>query len=1130
MAVTPKWIPPLEQTITTDSNGQPVYGDVYFDRTNEGLTARYNVYSLNYTTTFTMVDGTFTIPNVPEGVGPRDTDVPLELVNMRATLIGVIPLININPDNNKKTPIVISFPTNNYAISVVTFDRDYYVIPQPSGLVDNAVTGYINNGASSIRLPYRNALVINGIYNTSGAFVYGINNASFQMEIRQAAYQASGLDDDTISYNLKRIVVPITITKTPSALAIKPFTGSGKYTITNSDSNGVITREYLDRFFDLNFSDFATTTRKNVLTGTDEYNDIIYYLKLTDIRTFQYSNDNITINANRITFNKVTLLNDGTYSPIPIKFLQEETAIYQRSTQRIGDSNGFMTTIKLNIIKSTPTFEGQIPSVNTGLASTVYRLEDLNKMTTERTFIITPPKSNNTDPDATYVMTTSDNSLLKIELTGSIYTGYIYGAGVVVVTITQPSTTNFNQKSATFNVNIFNISPPIINCNFNLFYTNPYNRAFWTRFKPECRSSNLIESATGLPLSVTQVDDVYDMRRKAEILKYNKNVGGLTKSQKYAKASRGELMRKIGNERNYLTQTIGGVTTLVCPPSPTNSRILCGLTSACGVPGKERLLCYDPSINLYNYKRTYQYQAGSQVPSNIPTTILTEPTNLRIKEYDNINNKITLVWDAPDSNGGLPIVGYVITYSKDNKTWEPYKSVFPYNPVTASFTAGTIAAANATAAGADATTAAAAGGAAAAAVIAAGVTFNPISGEINGNTVVFERIPGSVDILTNTVYYISVFSGNERGLSSVPATITIKTSSAPSIISDFGFTNSADERQNLMVDLKWTDPYNVGGTPGTFNGPPITQYNLYYRKVPETAWTKNILDLSNVITGTSAGSSGSQSRRFILRNLENQNRYNIKIEPINAVGIGPESAIITARTLMKPSIPADVVLTAKYGLLPLVFTDVSRNYMNITWNKPDTGGNPITIYYITVTPSNGAATTILYNVTSTDTRTSFSVDIGRLGQNELTTGLYSVVLQAYNGYLTSNETSPANVTIKPTSASAIIVGIVGYYTVAGLDYADMTFTINTAWIDTNKISTIKVNGLNTTFSTKVDVFNQEIIGTGEHKIRIPALSADQEIINVGQTYSVTITLVFSLTGEERTSEVFTYIPEIRYTA
>lgn len=1097
MSIVPQWYPPLQQTITNDVNGQPVYGDVYFNTINEGLTTRYNVYSLNYTTTFTMVNGTFTIPGIPAGVGPRDTDVPLQLVNMRASLIGVIPLINLTSDN-KKVDIAFSFPTNNYAISVVTFDRDYYVIPQPSGLSDNTVGGYRNSGASSIRLPYRNALVINGIYDSSGGFVYGVRSALFRMEMKQAAYQASGLNGDTISYALRRIVVPITITKTACSLAIKPFSGIGKYTVPNSDTNGVITREYLDKFIDLNFSDFATTTRKNVITGTDDVNNIIYYLKLTDIRTFQLSNDNLSINANRITFNKVTLLTDGTYNPISIKFLQEETAIYDRSTQRIGDSNGSMITIKLNIIRSTPTFVGEIPTVvTTGFVkNTIYLLADVNKMTTERSFVITPPKSNNSDPDATYVITSSDNNLLKVVLAGSIYTAFIYGSGTVKVTVTQPSTTNFNAKSAIFDVNIFNISAPILNCNFNLFYTNPYNRSFWTRFKPECRPSNLLESTTGIPLSATQVDEVYDMRRKTEILKYNKNVGGLTKSQKYAKASRGELVRKIGNERNYLSQTIGGVTTLICPPTLANSRISCGLTSACGVPGKERLLCYDPSINLYNYKRTYQYQAGQQVTSNIQTTLLTEPTNLQIKDYDNINNKVTLVWDAPDSNGGLPIVGYVITYSVDNKTWAPYKSVFPYKPLDSA--------------------------------AAAAVRYNPISGEINGNSVIFEQIPGLIEIKTNTVYYISVFSGNERGLSSVPATITVKTASVPSIITDFGFTNTTDERQNLMVDLKWSDPFNTGGTPGTFNGPPIYQYNLYYRKLPTTSWTKDVLDLSNVITGTSAGMSGPQSRRFILRNLENQNKYDIKIEPINLVGLGPESAIITARTLMKPSAPTDLVLTSKYGLLPPVITDVSKNYINITWKKPDTGGSPITIYYITITPDTSTPITILYTVASSNTQTSFSSDIGRLGQNELSVGSYSIVIQAYNGYLNSLDSSVANITVRPTSAKAIIVNIEGYYTVAGLEYADMTFTINTAWVDTNNISAIKVNGFNGAYSAYRNIFNQEIAGTGEHKIRIPAITGGRDIIVVGTTYSITITLVFSSTGEEQTSEIFNYTPEIKY--
>ena len=60
----------------------------------------------------------------------------------------------------------------------------------------------------------------------------------------------------------------------------------------------------------------------------------------------------------------------------------------------------------------------------------------------------------------------------------------------------------------------------------------------------------------------------------------------------------------------------------------------------------------------------------------------------------------------------------------------------------------------------------------------------------------------------NTIYYISVFSGNERGLSSVPATIIVKTSAVPSIINDLkritintGFFNiSTRPARKTLVD------------------------------------------------------------------------------------------------------------------------------------------------------------------------------------------------------------------------------------------------------------------------------------------------------------------------------------------
>jgi hypothetical protein len=433
----------------------------------------------------------------------------------------------------------------------------------------------------------------------------------------------------------------------------------------------------------------------------------------------------------------------------------------------------------------------------------------------------------------------------------------------------------------------------------------------------------------------------------------------------------------------------------------------------------------------------------------------------------------------------------------NNKTWAPYKSVVPYKPAEGD----------------------------------GPPTYNQVSGEINGNSVIFERIPGSVEILDNTVYYLSVFSGNERGLSSVPATLTLKTSSVPSIINDFRFTNAVDERQNLMVDLKWTDPDPtntgsiVGGSVSGYNGPPVNMYNLYYRKVPDTTWIKQTIDLSNVIIP----SVGSLSRRYVLRNLLNENKYQIKIEPINSIGVGPESAIITARTLMKPGAPLNIVLSPNYGLLPPIFTDISRNYINITWNKPDTGGSIIKYYNITITPptSIGSLVSYPYNISSTDTRTSYSANIGNLNNNYLVDGSYSVVMETYNGYLTSVQSARSFVTIAPLSAKPSIFNIEGYYVSTGLVYAELTFSINTATQSSNAITNIIVNGFTGAYQTTRNSDNQLISGTGEHKFRIPASSSGTEIIVVGTQYYITITLVYQ-NGEKQTSEVFSYTPDIRY--
>jgi hypothetical protein len=90
----------------------------------------------------------------------------------------------------------------------------------------------------------------------------------------------------------------------------------------------------------------------------------------------------------------------------------------------------------------------------------------------------------------------------------------------------------------------------------------------------------------------------------------------------------------------------------------------------------------------------------------------------------------------------------------------------------------------------------------------------------------------------------------------------------------------------------------------------------------------------------------------------------------------------------------------------------------------------------------------------------------------------------------------------------------------------MIFSI-TQWQQDNLISYVRLNGLNKEYLAYLNSDNQRIRGAGEHKLRIPAFSAGNEIIIPGTQYIVTITIVYS-NGEEQTSERFTYIPEIKY--
>ena len=92
--------------------------------------------------------------------------------------------------------------------------------------------------------------------------------------------------------------------------------------------------------------------------------------------------------------------------------------------------------------------------------------------------------------------------------------------------------------------------------------------------------------------TVTQFD--LDIRRKAEILKYNKNANGkLTKKQSWTQTVAGNLQRRTYSQTAVQTIVAGGICEdLSRRPTPTTSS---------GVPGPVMNLYYDPSINLYNY-------------------------------------------------------------------------------------------------------------------------------------------------------------------------------------------------------------------------------------------------------------------------------------------------------------------------------------------------------------------------------------------------------------------------------------------------------------------------------------------------------------------------------------------------
>ena len=131
----------------------------------------------------------------------------------------------------------------------------------------------------------------------------------------------------------------------------------------------------------------------------------------------------------------------------------------------------------------------------------------------------------------------------------------------------------------------------------------------WSRFYNGCvyNSSDISE---------------FDMRRKAEILKYKNNNSNLSKKQLWARKIKGygQYKNKVWATQNinYTNNNINNLErsndTLLCP----NSQVNCALTTYSDVPGRQIILCDDNNVNLVNYIVKRRYLSGDGGTSSYP--------------------------------------------------------------------------------------------------------------------------------------------------------------------------------------------------------------------------------------------------------------------------------------------------------------------------------------------------------------------------------------------------------------------------------------------------------------------------------------------------------------------------------
>jgi hypothetical protein len=150
----------------------------------------------------------------------------------------------------------------------------------------------------------------------------------------------------------------------------------------------------------------------------------------------------------------------------------------------------------------------------------------------------------------------------------------------------------------------------------------------WQRYKPSCPDTSLYST-----------NDL-NMRRKAEILKYDKNeTNKLTKKQKWAMISRGHLSGKKGwsSSLNDLSSQGNGLS-FKCGSAKSN----CAYTSASGVPGKKMLLCLNEAVPLYMYKIQRTYLTGSYKDFSLFPIITPDTFEIDAGAYPNVTTVGTI--------------------------------------------------------------------------------------------------------------------------------------------------------------------------------------------------------------------------------------------------------------------------------------------------------------------------------------------------------------------------------------------------------------------------------------------------------------------------------------------------------